>query len=106
MASRVDITDPALADAEEHVRFLVETRKEPKAAAQWLEGLAAAAGTLEQVPERCPRIPEADDFDSEIRHLIYFSHRIVFGLDRKRRVVTIYRIYHGARRNLAPDSVD
>lgn len=106
MPFHVEITDPALADVEAHIGFLTEIRKEPEAAARWLEGLAAAIGKLEHFPERCPLIPEAEDFKTEVRHLIYFSHRIIFGVERARKVVTIYRIYHGARRNLAPDDVD
>ena len=37
----------------------------------------------------------------ELRHLIYFSHRIIYHIDRKRYIVTVYRIYHGSRRPLA-----
>lgn len=78
LAFRVDITEPAITDAEEYLRFLSETRKEP----------------------------EADEFETEIRHLIYFSHRIIFGVEQARKGVTVFRIYHGARRKLPPESVD
>ena len=61
-AIRVDITDPVLTDSETYVQFIRDIRKEPEAA------------------ERCPLIPEQDEFPFEIRHLIYFSHRIIFGV--------------------------
>ena len=86
MAFQVDITEPALADIEEYVRFIRDVRKEPDAA--WFLGLLRAIDSLEHLPERCAVIPEHDEFTFEIRHLIYFSHRIIF------------RVYHGAREGL------
>ena len=69
MAFRIDITEPALADAEEYVRFIRETRNEPEAAERWFHGLAQAIFSLEDLPERCPVIPEQEEFSFEIRHL-------------------------------------
>jgi hypothetical protein len=46
-------------------------------------------------------IPEHEEFPKEIRHLIYFSHRIIFGIERENKRVVIYRIYHGSRQALA-----
>jgi len=34
--------------------------------------------SLEELPSRCPLIPEATQFPTELRHLIYHSHRIIF----------------------------
>jgi plasmid stabilization system protein ParE len=104
LAFPVDITEPALADAEEYVRYIREIRKEPDAAERWFRGLVQSVYSLENSPERCPVIPEQDEFPFEIRHLIYFSHRIIFGIERESRVV-VYRIYHGARRPLSGEDV-
>ena len=46
-------------------------------------------------------IPEQEDFSFEIRHLIYFSHRIIFRVDVDKNRVVIFRVYHGARQGLA-----
>jgi plasmid stabilization system protein ParE len=100
LAFQVDITEPALADAEDYVRFIRDVRKEPEAAERWFRGLVQAIYTLEELPERCPVIPEHDEFSFEIRHLIYFSHRIVFRAERQTNRVVIYRVYHGSRQNL------
>ena len=70
MAFRVDITDPALIDAEEYVKFIREIRLEPEGADKWFRGLIAAIFSLEESPERCSIIPEADEFQSEIRQLV------------------------------------
>jgi len=87
-----------LADAEQYVRFIRDVKKEPEAGDRWFRGLIQAIYSLEELPERCPLIPEHDEFSVEIRHLIYFSHRIVFRVEHRR--VVIYRIYHGSRQAL------
>ena len=101
MAFQVDITEPALADAEDYVRFIREVGKQPEAAERWFRGLVRAIYSLEELPERCPVIPEQEDFSFEIRHLIYFSHRIVFRVERDRNRVVVFRVYHGSRQALA-----
>jgi hypothetical protein len=60
---------------------------------------------LEDIAERCPVIPEQEEFSLEIRHLIYFSHRIVFSVEREKKRVVIYRVYHGSRQRLAEDDL-
>ena len=101
MAFQVDITEPALADAEDYVRFIREAGKQPEAAGRWFRGLVRAIYSLEERPERCPVIPEVEDFSFEMRHLIYFSHRIVFRVERDRNRVVVFRVYHGSRQALA-----
>jgi plasmid stabilization system protein ParE len=45
-------------------------------------------------------IPACREFFFEIRHLIYFSHRIVFRVQHESKRVVVYRVYHGSRRGL------
>ena len=59
--------------------------------------------SLEELPERCPMIPEQDEFSFEIRQLVYFSHRIIFQVQRKRNRIVIYRVYHGSRSPLVSE---
>lgn len=91
MVFQVDITEPALVDAEDYVRFIRDVRKEPDAAERWFRGLVQEIYSLEKLPGRCPIIPEQSDFYFELRHLIYFSHRIIFRVEPERRRVVIYR---------------
>ena len=105
MAFQVDITEPALADAEDYVRFVRDVKKEPEAAERWFRGLVEAIYSLEDLPERCPVIPEREEFSYEIRHLVYFSHRIIFRVERKRNRVVVYRVYHGSRQGLGEGDV-
>jgi plasmid stabilization system protein ParE len=97
---RIDITEPALTDAEDYVRFVRAVRKEPAAAERWFRGLVRAIYSLEKSPQRCPVIPEHEEFPFEIRQLIYFSHRIIFRVDLETKRVVIYRVYYGSRRSL------
>ena len=96
----VEITEPALLDAEEYVQFIREVKGEPDAAERWFRGLMAAIFSLEEIPERCPLIPERASFPFEVRHLIYFSHRILFKVQPDIRRVVVYRVYHGSRLRL------
>jgi len=98
---QVDITEPALVDAEDYARFIGKVKREPEVGGRWFRGLIQAIYSLEELPERCPVIPEHEEFHKEIRHLIYFSHRIIFGIEREKKRVVVYRIYHGSRQALA-----
>ena len=106
MAYDVKITDSALSDAEDYVRFLRDGKQEPEAAERWFRGLVAAIFSLEEMPQRCPVIPEADEFDVEFRHLVFRSHKIIFRINDSASVVTILRVYHGARRELRPEGIE
>jgi len=92
-------------DAEEYVLFIREKNQEPDAADRWFRGLVRAIYSLEEFPERCPIIPEQRNFGFEIRHLIYFSHRIIFSIQPAAERVLIYRVYHGARLPLLPEDL-
>lgn len=105
MAFQVDITEPALADAEDYVRFLREVRKQPEAAERWFGGGVRGSHSLEELPERCPLIPELEGFPFEIRHPIYFSHPVIFRVERDSSRVVVFRVYHGSRQVLAEDDL-
>ncbi len=107
MAYRVDISIPALLDAEK--AFLFIRGDAPGKAKDWYEGLLKAVFTLENSPLRCAVAPESKDAGIEVRQLLYgkkkHSFRILFGvsLDAQtgENIVRIYRIRHGSRSYLA-----
>lgn len=68
MAFRVDITETAIDDAEEYVQFIREQGSEAEVAQRWWHGLLDAIDSLEEMPERCPPIPEIDEFAEKLRH--------------------------------------
>lgn len=106
MAYRVDISQPATADAE-NAFLWVRAQSEEKAAV-WLQGLLKAVNSLEKFPERCPLAPESHAFLVEVRQLLYGKgrrqYRVLFGIsidpNTNENVVLIYRIRHGAQRYL------
>jgi len=102
MRYRVAIEPPALADIEEAFRWLAE--RTPERAAAWFHGIVEAVLRLENHPERCPLAPENDEFDEEIRQLLYGRrhgrYRILFTI--RQQTVFILHVHHGAREHLRP----
>jgi len=67
----------------------------PRAATDFIEGLEEQISTLENFPERCPRIPESELLGVTYRHLLYGNYRTIFkAVDNS---VIIMRVLHGAR---------
>ena len=100
MAFRVDITEAALADAEDFVEYVSREKGDTARAERWWNGLLDALFSLEQSPGRGSLVVEAALRTRELRQILYHSHRIVFHLDEQREVVRVLRIYHGSRRAL------
>jgi plasmid stabilization system protein ParE len=71
------------------------------AALKWYKGLKEAILSLENLPYRCPVIPEK----SQLRHLLYgrkpHVYRVIYRLLEKEKRVEVLHIRHGARRELA-----
>jgi len=86
-------------------RFIRDFRKEPEAAERWFRGLVQAIYSLEELPERCPLIPERREFPFEIRHLVYYSLRIVFRIEDGANRVVVYRAWHGSKRALSSEDL-
>ncbi len=102
MAYKVRLTRPAEADA--YAAYECIREDAPAAAERWLHGLFHAVFSLEDMPTRCPLIPEADEFGVEIWHLLYGKrsgiHRIIFDIEESSDEgarVRVLRIWHGAR---------
>lgn len=99
MTYRVDISIPALQDAESAFLWIRDYSLE--ASKIWYEGLLSAIFSLEQSPHRCSTSPESKFLGRDIRQLIYGknnqSYRIFFEIREKEKVVRIYRIWHSSR---------
>ena len=100
MTYKVSITPAAVRDLTDFVDYVARVRNEPNAAITWLEAAIAAASALGAFPRSSPLIPEKDEFDVELRHTIYHSHRIVFEVRDNEATVYIHRFHHAARRVL------
>ena len=102
MAYKVRLTTAARGDAFaafEHIR-----EEAPAAAEHWLRRLFDAISSLEDMPNRCPVIPEAAELGLPVRHLIFGKRSGVYGIifdvnehSNDGPQVRILRIWHGSR---------
>jgi hypothetical protein len=98
LAYRVEIAAGALRDAEEYYSFILSRSHDALPADAWWGGMLDAVYSLENLPTRCPRIPEQTASTAPLYQLIYASHRIIFRIDGQ--IVRVARIYHSALRPL------
>jgi plasmid stabilization system protein ParE len=104
MAYRVELTERAARDLAD--LYEEKHADEFDAAARWFNGLEKAAGTLENLPRRCPAAPEARKTGRPLRHLLYGRkprvYRVIFEIGEPQKVVRILTIRHGARQEINP----
>ena len=88
----VEIIQAAERDVEEIWTYIADDS--PENATAFIVRLEEQIDTLEQLPERCPLIPENQQLGTAYRHLLYGDYRTIF-----RIAVTVYilRIIHGSR---------
>jgi plasmid stabilization system protein ParE len=93
----VEISGPARADIDKQARYLVNEDAGAERIQDWVSRIEDAIASLAKMPERCPRIPEPLPAALPLHHLVAGAYRIVFGIDRSKLRVVIYRVFHGAR---------
>jgi plasmid stabilization system protein ParE len=102
---RIEVTDRALADADEAYAWLAEHVSSAYAEG-WYRGLFAQIEALTRHPRRCPVARESEKFPEEIRELLYGKrkqknkYRILFTI-REDLVVILY-VHHASRKELEP----
>jgi plasmid stabilization system protein ParE len=90
---RVEITPLAEADIAEIWEYIAQDSSDNAAA--FVQSLDEQIASLEQFPERCPRIPENEILGTAYRHLIHGAYRTIYRISGQR--VIILRVIHGAR---------
>ena len=103
MEYQVEITDVALAEAEEAYLWMME-QLSPENAEKWFDRLIDAIESLNQSPKRCSLALENEVFSEEIRQLLYGkgrnTYRIMFTVSEQ--IVYVLHIRHSARQLLDP----
>ncbi|NEP40582.1 MAG: type II toxin-antitoxin system RelE/ParE family toxin [Okeania sp. SIO2H7] len=103
MEYRVEITDVALAEAEEAYMWMID-QLSPETAEKWFDGLMESVESLNKSPKRCSLAPENDVFSEEIRQLLYGkgrgTYRILFTVSES--TVYILHVRHASRQSLEP----
>jgi plasmid stabilization system protein ParE len=95
MKYKVIVTPAAEANLVDSFEYIFA--RSPHYAKRWLNDLNRAIRSLESFPGR-GRAPESDYLGIELKQKCFKSHRIVYSLDKKNRVVHVHYIRHGARR--------
>lgn len=111
MAFYLDFPNTALEDAAEALEWM--TQHSPKNAPDWYNGLIEAVFSLEEMPRRCALAPESNDYDKEVRQLLYtkrrVTYRIIFvilpGDEDFEGIVRVCRIRHSSQKPLTPDDI-
>lgn len=90
---KVEITPSAEADIAEIWDYIAQDS--PAQANAFILALATQIASLQQFPERCPRIAENDLLGTSYRHLLHGPYRTIFRINGS--TVVILRVIHGAR---------
>ena len=97
MAYRVSLAAPAETDA--YAAFERIREAAPMHAEKWLTRLFEAIFSLDELPARCPVIPEAKELGFPARHLLYGKgrgvYRIIFHIREDEQHVRVLRVWHG-----------
>lgn len=105
MKFRVEVTQAA----QEQIRqiYLQYKQEFPSLADSWFIRLFQTLDTLKQFPHRCPLAPENDEFEEEVRQLLYgkrrTAYRILFSV-QKGTVYVLHVRHHAQARLTAEDS--
>jgi plasmid stabilization system protein ParE len=97
MKFKVIVTPAAEADLAESFAYI--HARSPHNAGRWLRALYREIRGLETVAG-FGRAPESDYLGVELRQKVFKSHRIIYTLDEKKRLVHVHYVRHGARRPL------
>lgn len=104
MAFRVDLTERAARDLA-HIYEAINAIESERARA-WFNGLEQVIRGLADYPARGTRAAE----DGALRQVLHGRkgnvYRIIYGIDERRRIVTVLHIRHGARDALAADDLE
>ena len=90
---KVEITPSAEADIAVIWDYIAQDN--PVAATAFIVALEKQITSLQQFPERCPRIVENEILGTSYRHLLYAPYRTIFRISGQ--TVVILRVIHGAR---------
>jgi plasmid stabilization system protein ParE len=92
----------ALQDLRDSLEFIA--RNNPKAAFRIGQRIVAKMELASRFPRSGPKVPEIGE--DAIRESSLPPFRIVYELDDKRQLLTVLRIWHGARGRLPPEFLD
>jgi plasmid stabilization system protein ParE len=98
MAYSITVMPSAVRDMDAYAEFIA--KDSPSRAKIWLTGAWETIFSLKDFPQRYMLIVEAEQLQTEIRDVRYFSHRIIYRICEEKQIVEVLRAWHGARASL------
>ncbi len=95
MAYRVELTVPAQRDREEIVSYLAVDLASPQAARGFLEEFDRKVEMASGMPGSFPLCRQGDLANRGYRRALVGNYLFIYATDRRRKVVTILRVFHG-----------
>ena len=92
---KVEWTEPAFKNLEGIYQYI--SLDSPYHAKSFSNNLFKATEKLEVFPRMGKVVPEAEDYDEEIRELIYQSYRIIYQVEEDKGSVYILSVIHGSK---------
>ncbi len=93
MVHKVELSQPAKRDLQDVIKYV--SADNPEIAERFGRFLLSKTKALAQFPEMGRAVPEFRD--SSVREIIVRSYRVIYRLDRAKRIVEIIRFWHAAR---------
>src|ERR1700677_619104 len=108
MGYRGSLSDTAITDA--YAAFERIREAAPLHSEAWLTGLFEAILSLDEIPARCPVIPETGQLGFPARQLLHGKGRgvylSIFDVREKKQQVRVLRICHASRDAIAATDVE
>ncbi len=104
------VTEEAEQDIQSYYEWWRDHRS-PRQAVLWFDQILDAIQSLQHLPERCMRAPEAGHLGRNLRQLLFttgqrITHRIIFLVDSNLEVVKVLRVRHVSQDALPDDFFD
>ena len=90
----IAISEPAENDLRDIVRYISTQFNAPMTALKMLDLVVAAINSLENMPRRCPLVPDERLARMGYRKMIIKNYIVFFTIDESSKVVDVERIIH------------
>jgi plasmid stabilization system protein ParE len=97
LAFTVELTNSALRDAREHLKYLNSRSNFEDIGGRWWSRLLEVLETLQEMPQRCTIYPHTVEGHRDLRYMLFGAHRIIFRMDIEKSRVIVLRVFHTAR---------
>ncbi|MCI8406494.1 MAG: type II toxin-antitoxin system RelE/ParE family toxin [Oscillospiraceae bacterium] len=93
----VKMTDTAVQQMGEIVRYISRTLLAPEAARRWAEQIKQAIASLRTMPGRCPLVEEEPWHSEGIRKMLVEHFLVYYWIDTDRHTVWVIAVLYGRR---------